>query len=260
MRNNKTLLTQYSFLMVLVSAEAGCISGFAAVYLENHGFKNLIVGFLLAFGNLGGAVLSPILGSVIDKSKRINAFSCLISMLLVKVFLEALLLLFMKNLHFIGICFGILLMLSTAAVPIVTDLCFEIDPKRKSIDYGFSRSCGSFSYAIVTLLLGYICMDLSVDVLPSFEIIIAILQILILLLIFKNKEVNTEREESVKQQPLSLFGFVLRNRKFIVFSLGLMLLNFSACIPGAFLINVVSEIGGKISDVGIITSIAEYAA
>ena len=48
-----------------------CVSNnYAAFYLQSRGYSNSQLGVILALGNIAGFILSPILASVVDRSKR----------------------------------------------------------------------------------------------------------------------------------------------------------------------------------------------
>ena len=52
-----------------------CISfSFAAFYLQSRGYSNSELGLVLSLGNVGGLVVSPVLASVIDRSKKSALF------------------------------------------------------------------------------------------------------------------------------------------------------------------------------------------
>ena len=48
------------------------VTAYAAVYLQGVGCSIAELGLILALGNVGGAVLSPVLGAWIDRNRRIR--------------------------------------------------------------------------------------------------------------------------------------------------------------------------------------------
>ena len=54
---------------------------YAAVYLQGAGYSNMDLGLIMAVGNIGGAVLGPVLGAWIDRNRNIR-HSAVINVLL----------------------------------------------------------------------------------------------------------------------------------------------------------------------------------
>lgn len=69
---------------------------FSAVVLQDRGFSNTRLGMILAFGNICGFLISPLLASLIDRSEKVSVFSCL-KLLLSVQFILALALIFVPG-------------------------------------------------------------------------------------------------------------------------------------------------------------------
>ena len=48
------------------------VTAYAAVFLHGAGYDDQELGIILAMGNVGGAVLSPLLGAWIDRNRKIR--------------------------------------------------------------------------------------------------------------------------------------------------------------------------------------------
>ena len=48
------------------------VTAYAAVYLQGIGCSNAELGLILALGNVGGALLSPVLGAQIDRNRNLR--------------------------------------------------------------------------------------------------------------------------------------------------------------------------------------------
>ena len=48
------------------------VTAYAAVYLQGVGCTNAELGLILALGNVGGAILSPVLGAQIDRNRNLR--------------------------------------------------------------------------------------------------------------------------------------------------------------------------------------------
>ena len=67
------------------------VTAYAAVYLQGIGCSNQELGVILALGNVGGAVLSPALGALIDRNRRIRHAAIVNVLLAIQVVLLILL-------------------------------------------------------------------------------------------------------------------------------------------------------------------------
>ena len=64
------------------------VTAYAAVYLQGIGCSNQELGVILALGNVGGAVLSPTLGALIDRNRRIRHAAIVNVLLAIQVVLQ----------------------------------------------------------------------------------------------------------------------------------------------------------------------------
>ena len=67
------------------------VTAYAAVYLKGVGCSNTELGLILALGNVGGALLSPVLGAMIDRNRNLRHASVINVLLSVQVVLLVLL-------------------------------------------------------------------------------------------------------------------------------------------------------------------------
>ena len=63
------------------------VTAYAAVYLQGIGCSNQELGLILALGNVGGAVLSPAIGALIDRNRKVRHAAVVNVLLAVQVLL-----------------------------------------------------------------------------------------------------------------------------------------------------------------------------
>ena len=73
------------------------VTAYAAVYLQGVGCSNGELGLILALGNVGGALLSPVLGARIDRNRNLRHATVVNVLLAVQV---VLLVLKVERVHF----------------------------------------------------------------------------------------------------------------------------------------------------------------
>ena len=117
------------------------VTAYAAVYLQGVGCSNAELGIILALGNVGGALLSPVLGARIDRNRNLRHATLRV-----------------HPLHdlFNAVCYVLYM---TAMMPVNAvnlDLCVRLERAKAPLNFGFARSMGSFSFVILSTLLGII--------------------------------------------------------------------------------------------------------
>lgn len=253
----RSLVILYCIVQAVYWTGYCCIGTYAAVYLHAHDYTNAQLGLILALGNIGGFFLAPVLASIIDRSKKITVFHCLFILLIIEGILELILALLSCDSILIGFVFCILMVLTVAINPLNIDMCFALDHSGKYINYGTARAFGSLAFAFVSMALGHLCTSRSADILPVAGSIMVLLQIIVLLMVIsvKNKYINNKvnDDENKPEDALSLIDFISQNKRFIVFCIGLCLLNFSGSIIGNYQINVIENLGGNSANMGTLS-------
>lgn len=261
-RKHALLLSEYSAVQVFYWLGYCCISTYAAVFLQNRGYTNTQLGTITALGNIGGFLLAPALASVIDRSRKIKVYHCLYGLLFLEGLLEVLILFSAGSSIYVSILYCLLMACVVAVSPMNTELCFSMDRTGQYINFGFSRSCGSLAFSIITIILGRLCASYSPELLPNLSIVMILMQIVILTVIGRVRKIvlpaDTVQENVPKKAGASLGEFLSRNKRFIAFCIGTSVLMFPSSIMGAFLINIVRGVGGTANSMGIISSIAAF--
>lgn len=228
---------------------------FSAVVLQYRGFNNTQLGLILAFGNLCGFLISPLLASLIDRSEKVSVFSCL-KLLLSAQLVLALALIFVSG---SGLMASMLYCLFLAAVvatnPINTQLCFELEMWGHHTSYGAARGAGSLAYAPVSILLGILIQKFKPNILPFFTILFVLMQYAVMKRIESQAPADgeillaggTKRVKKGKTLP----EFFRANPVFCLFLLGTALVFFAQNLITNFSINVVKNVGGNSSTLGI---------
>ncbi|MCR5427757.1 MAG: MFS transporter [Lachnospiraceae bacterium] len=131
----------------------GCVFAFSSVYLLAKGFTNSQVGYVLSAGSAVSVVLQPLVGSYVDRSRKMLLRS-LPSALSAAAILTGAVLLLANGFALRAICYGLLVALMQILMPLLYSLGIHYMEKGVSIDFGMGRGTGSTAYAVVTTFLG----------------------------------------------------------------------------------------------------------
>jgi len=234
------------------------VTAYAAVYLQGVGCTNAELGLILAMGNVGGALLSPILGARIDRNRNLRHAAVINVLLAVQVVLLVLLRLHPAHDLLTAACYVLYM---TAMMPVNAvnlDLCVRLERAKAPLNFGLARSMGSFSFVILSTLLGIITARWGFLTLPFAGLAVVLLQF------FGNRLIDRDlreaeallppEENAVREQSSSLPVFIRENRMFCLMLFGTIILFIAHNMDGNFLINEIRALGGDTAIMGYVAA------
>ena len=224
------------------------VTAYAAVFLHGAGYDDQELGIILALGNVGGAVLSPVLGAWIDRNRKIRHASVITVLLGIQlVLLAALRLNPQKNL-LCAVCYVLYLAFMMPVNALNLDLCVRLEHAKAPLNFGLARSMGSFAFVILSTLLGILTEQLGWKMLPFAGMAVVVLQAV------GNRMVDRDLREAEQQMPAeekliqekssSLIAFIRENKSFCLMLFGTIIIFIAHNTDGNFLINLVENVGG----------------
>ena len=234
------------------------VTAYAAVYLQGVGCSNAELGLILALGNVGGALLSPVLGAWIDRNRNLRHASVINVLLAVQVVLLVLLRLHPGHDLLTAACYVLYM---TAMMPVNAvnlDLCVRLERANAPLNFGLARSMGSFSFVILSTLLGIITARWGFLTLPLAGLAVVLIQFAGNRLIdrdLRSAEAVMPPEESiVHERSSSLPEFIRENRRFCLMLFGTIILFIAHNMDGNFLINEIRNLGGDTAIMGYVAA------
>ena len=262
MMNLKKSVSPVTFHYMIITGGfwmAFCVvTAYAAVYLQGVGCSNVELGLILALGNVGGALLSPVLGAMIDRNRSLRHAAVINVLLGVQVVLLVLLRLHPRHDLLTAACY-VLYMTSMMPVNAVNlDLCVRLDRAKAPLNFGLARSMGSFSFVILSTLLGLITAQWGHLSLPFAGLAVVLLQF------FGNRLIDRDLREAeaavppgeiaVTEQSSSLPVFIRENRMFCLMLFGTIIIFIAHNMDGNFLINEIRALGGNTAIMGYVAA------
>ena len=234
------------------------VTAYAAVYLKGVGCSNTELGLILALGNVGGALLSPVLGAMIDRNRNLRHASVINILLSVQVVLLVLLRLHPAHDLLNAVCYVLYM---TAMMPVNAvnlDLCVRLERAKAPLNFGLARSMGSFSFVILSTLLGIVTAQWGHLSLPFAGLAVVALQF------FGNRIVDRdlriaeaampEEEVVITKKSSSLSVFIRENKMFCLMLFGTIIIFIAHNLDGNFLINEVEALGGNTAIMGYVAA------
>lgn len=228
---------------------------FAAVYLQYRGYSNTGLGLVVAAGCIAGFLLPQALAALIDRSERVTVFHCLWALLALQVLILTALLFLPGHTALVSVLYALYLCLVTAVNPMNTQMSLELEFRFGHINYGAARGTGSLAFVPVSILLGILLERRGAGLLPVVNLLCLAAQLGILLCL--DLSVRADGAAGSVGLPRTHNGsstgeFIRNNRRFFLLMLGTALIYFAHNLMNNFMINVVNNVGGDTSDMGML--------
>ena len=235
------------------------ITAYAAVYLQGIGCSNSELGLILALGNVGGALLSPVLGAAIDRNRKLRHAQVVNVLLLVQTALLAVLLLRPRHDVLTAACYVLYM---TALLPVNAvnlDMDVRLQRAGAALNFGLARSMGSMSFVVLSTLLGILTAQWGYGMLPYAGLAVILFQFIGNRLIdrdMRRAEANAPDGGAAAggERSSSLVTFVRENRMFCLMLFGTIILFIAHNMDGNFLINEIRNLGGDTAMMGYVAA------
>ena len=234
-----------------------CVAvSYAGVLLLARSYSNSEIGVILAAGYILSILLQPLVAGAADRQTRVSpvvflTLTALVALLgLVGVFV------FRTRSVWLSISFVLFLSTQLVLQPLLNAFAFYLERLETPIAYGIARAFGSFTYAVLSALLGGLVVSRGVGVLPvaafgSFAILF-----LLLFLFSRDRTAPRPAPQLQKGEALSFSSLVTRYRGFFYLLAGTALLFFGHSLINNFIIQVVQNVGGTSAQMGTLCSVA----
>ena len=224
------------------------VTAYAAVFLHGAGYDDQELGIILALGNVGGAVLGPLLGSWIDRNHRIRHATVITVLLGVQLLLLGALRLNPQKNLLCTVCYVLYITFMMPVNALNLDLCVRLEHAKAPLNFGLARSMGSFAFVILSTLLGILTEQWGFRMLPFAGMAVILLQVIgnqMVDLDLREAEKNLpEGETLLQEKSSSLTSFIRENKAFCLMLFGTIIIFTAHNTDGNFLINLVENVGG----------------
>lgn len=254
-RTEKILNFDYSLLQIAYWAMNSVIFCFTAVFLQFKGYSNYEIGIVFALGNIVGFILQPTVAGFVDRSRKRSLIRCIRITALASVALMLVVFMLPENCMPLTGAYVLLVAGITLLTPLCTSLCFYMDSWGYSINFSRARAVGSLSYALCTMLLGWVVQRVSENAIPiwfiAFSVMLGVMSI-----VFSVRERPHRSEsapvqaEAAHEKASSLLEFAGENKLFMLFLVGTAVMYFTHALIGNFMIEFIRDIGGDSADLG----------
>lgn len=242
--NLKNLNLKYALanagFMILVAGSLG----FAYNYLSQSGFEAGTIGTVMSLVSIGGVLIGPAAGDLVDRSDKITQKLFITGSMVVCGSFAALLLLIPEGSFLILPIVIVSFMCSTVGMPLLNGMAFVYEKVGGTINYGLCRGIGSAAYAVASNVVGQIWGQLGRNTLPIWVIGGAILTALAINLMPNPPAIEAapaDEAEQEKGETISVLQFFGKYPKTVFVIVSLVLLYFCHNIFQTYCGAVLSE-------------------
>ena len=245
----RRLNVQYAILQVGYWAMVAAFGGYQTALLLERGFSSGLVGFFTSLRCLSGIISLPLLSGWADRHPQIPLKWILDVTLLIAF--GANLFFYRTSPGFFGtaLVFVILGALELSSYPLVDSMAVQFINAGLPIQYSLGRGLGSFSYAVVCIVLGRYADRFGIE---SVLLVHGALILLLILLIaaYPTFPYRTGQTRTAEKPHSS--WYLLRSNRSFTLMLAAAFFGMMAVLPIVnFLVNIVADRGGTTADLGI---------
>ncbi|NLJ96662.1 MAG: MFS transporter [Clostridiales bacterium] len=266
-KTSRKLTIKYALLQSTYWISQCTIYSFAAIYLQYRNFNNTQIGIVLSLSAILSIILQPVVSAFADKSKKKTVRNIILILLLI-AFASAILLNIKANsLLFIGCVFAIITAIQFTINPLLNSYALEYINKGYPFNYGLARGTGSIAFAITSFFLGHGVSRFSGAIIVPF-FLISYVFLFLSASFFRLKDTDKEaanlsknhRIEDISDEnenpPSTILGFFIKYKRFTLMLVGITMLFYAHSLINTYLINIMENVGGDSSDMGLSLTIA----
>lgn len=238
-KKNNTVTLHYALITGGFWMAFCVVTAYAEVFLRGIGYTYEQYGVILALGNVGGALMSPVLGACIDRNRKLRHAMVIRILLAIQILLLIILRGFPQPNLTTAVCYVLYM---TAMMPVNAlnlDLCVRLERVKAPLKFGFARSMGSFAFVILSTILGNLAGNGNHLIIPFAGMAVVMLQA------FSNELIDRDLrkyekicplpETEIQERSSSLTAFVRDNRMFCLMLFGTIILFIAHNMDGNFL-------------------------
>ena len=220
----------------------------------------------MACASILGIILQPFTATIADKAKKFSLRTMVTFMFLLSCSITALIWAVphvMPNFAVLpsAVLFVLLLAVSGTEMTLMTSLAMEHNYAGKNVNFSLARGCGSFSYAVASLIIGFVVDDFGAGFLVPAHLVLLVITLLIVSRFPRPEGENSKtgiKEEKAAEEASSLPVFVKENARFLLVVFSIVLIYAAHVVLNNFPIQIITNVGGSESDLGIATFIAAF--
>lgn len=230
--------------------------GYGAYLLLSIGYTSTTTGVLMSLGSILSLILQPIAAELADNSKKLNIFKLTIIISYASL-ITSIIAYFQRNVSLLtSATFVALNGIYSTLEPLNSSIPDQFQQHGYAVEFGVGRAFGSLSYALISVVMGFLTSKFPYTVVLVLDIIASIL--LVIVYSVTNKHYNSLpkiEKATVKEERISFTQFLTRHTTFSLMSLALAGIYFGFTLSDNLIVLVINNLNGSTKDMGLIMGI-----
>ena len=238
---------RYSWLISLNTMMMCSGLGFTTYYLLESNVANSTIGIVIALGCLVAVMLQQIFGRLVDAG-GLDGKKLLIFLDAVMI-ISAFVIFFADAAAIKALIMGLLLCVTMTMQPILNSFTFFYQRKGISVNYGIARGCGSLSFAVMSIVIGFLTAQFGSVIVPLSYIIfcVAFGRIMFSMPNLRGVAATSQTSKTFQLFKFPAFAWMLAG-------LSLVMIFHNAIMTYFYLL--IEHVGGNTSNLGVALAIA----
>ncbi|MBU5366594.1 MFS transporter [Enterococcus devriesei] len=266
MENSKQLKLNLQYIGMQVPYWMGysVLGTFTSVFLLSRDFTNGQIGMVLALANLLAAIVQPFLASFADRMMRIRLSQLAAGMAALLVLFSGVLVLLPKEFLIVAVVYVLLYACLVLLQPLTIAIGTFFISRGYGLNFGLARGLGSLAFAGAAAVTGVLIEAFSANIILFLLIGIFLFFMVITLFLDTRKHggnysdslLVVEMAEDQLEEPIDLFSFMKKYKRFMGLLAGASLLFVFHTIVNSYMFQIMQPLGGSEANVGTSLSIA----
>lgn len=243
---------QYSLVQALYWMSSCTLGGFAAVYLQYRGLSNTLIGVVVGGGACLSMGMQPLAAQITEEIPFLTVKKMIQLLIICMAGLYAVLTFAPLSVTGVMAVYMMMNTLNSCMPPFLSAMGMEFINRGHYLNFGLSRGLGSICFAFCAAALGFVIEKLYPGILGYIYVVIAAL---LLTAVSFMEDLGNERKTVKKQirqnMDVGMFQIAMGDPVFLRLMIGFFLTNISNAAVSTYMVNIVRNLGGTDSTLGI---------
>lgn len=240
---------QYSVVQALYWMTSCALAGYAAVYLQDRGLSNTLIGVTVGGAACLSMVIQPLAAQIVESISGLTVKKVIQALIVMMAVMFGVLTVFPVPVAGVVILYMGMNTLNYCMPPMLSAMGMEFINRGYYLNFGLSRGLGSISYAVCAAVLGIVIDRFFPGVLGYIYVVLAIL---LFLAVSAMKDLEAEEPtfqqeivEREKKPEESIWKTVCKNKTFLCLMIGFCLANMNNAAIATYTVNIIKNLGGS---------------
>lgn len=240
---------QYSVVQALYWMTSCALAGYAAVYLQDRGLSNTLIGVTVGGAACLSMVIQPLAAQVVESISGLTVKKVIQALIVMMAVMFGVLTVIPVPVAGVVILYMGMNTLNYCMPPMLSAMGMEFINRGYYLNFGLSRGLGSISYAVCAAVLGIVIDRFFPGVLGYIYVVLAIL---LFLAVSAMKDLEAEEPtfqqeivEREKKPEESIWKTVCKNKTFLCLMIGFCLVNMNNAAIATYTVNIIKNLGGS---------------